>query len=125
MPGVEYLGPSDSMEKIYSQVDCVVLPSYREGMPRSILEAGAMGLPVIATDVPGCRNIVTDGFNGLLCEARSCGSLADAMGRIMGINRPKRNAMGQNGRARVEEYFDEQLVVDAALHSLELAITSR
>ena len=71
----------------------VVLPSYREGMPRSILEAGAMGLPVVASDVPGCRNIVTDGFNGLLCQPHSSVSLADAMRRIIEMSEPEREAL--------------------------------
>lgn len=125
MSGVEYLGPSDAMETIYAQVDCLVLPSYREGMPRSILEAGAMGLPVVATDVPGCRNIVTDGVNGLLCEARSRESLAAAMRRIMQMNESEREAMGQNGRARVEADFSENLVIDAAVSAVESATARR
>lgn len=118
-PGVEYMGASDSMETIYAQVDCVVLPSYREGMPRSILEADAMGLPVVASDVPGCRNIVTDGFNGLLCQPHSSVSLADAMRRIIEMSEPEREAMGRNGRARVEAGYGEALVVDAALQAIE------
>ena len=58
------------MEQVLAQVDCVVLPSYREGLPRSLLEAGAMGLPVVATAVPGCRHVVQHGVNGLLCQVR-------------------------------------------------------
>ncbi|MEE4661651.1 MAG: glycosyltransferase family 4 protein, partial [Halieaceae bacterium] len=65
LPGVRWLGPSDRMERLYAQVDCVVLPSYREGIPRSVLEAGAMGLPCVVTDVPGCRSVITHGENGL------------------------------------------------------------
>jgi glycosyltransferase involved in cell wall biosynthesis len=122
IPGVKYLGSSESMEEIYSQVDCVVLPSYREGMPRSLLEAGAMGLPVIATDVPGCRNIVTRDFNGLLCEVRSSQSLADAMRIMMEMNDSKIRTLGNNGRARVEAKFDEQLVVDVAAQAIESLI---
>jgi len=118
-PGVRWLGPSDSIEDIYRQVDCVVLPSYREGMPRSLLEAGAMGLPVVAADVPGCRNIVTDGVSGLLCEARDAASLAEAMERVLVMAPDERARMGEAGRKRVEEEFDEQLVVKAALDVLE------
>ena len=118
IPGVEYLGASDSMEKIYANVDCVVLPSYREGMPRSLLEAGAMGLPVIATDAPGCRSIVTKGLNGLLCEVRSSDSLTSAMLQMLEMDETERKAMGQNGRARVEADYHEQLVVDAAFEAI-------
>ena len=125
LPFVHYLGPSDAMETIYAQVDCVVLPSYREGMPKGILEAGAMGLSVIVTDVPGCRNVVTDGFNGLLCKPRSSASLAEAMRRMLEMDSRERTSMGQNGRARVEADFDERLVVDAAVQAVESAIASR
>jgi glycosyltransferase involved in cell wall biosynthesis len=92
-----------------------VLPSYREGMPRSLLEAAAVGLPAVATDVPGCRHIVTDGVNGLLCEARSADALHAALQRLLSMDDAQRAALGAAGRARVEAEFDEQRVVDAAL----------
>lgn len=121
MPGVEWLGPSDAMEHVYGAVDCVVLPSYREGMPRSLLEAGAMGLPVVATDVPGCRHVVQDGVNGLLCEARSSASLRRAMEQVMSMPREARLEMGRKGRAIVAENYDEGLVVEAAVRAVEAA----
>jgi glycosyltransferase involved in cell wall biosynthesis len=74
-----------------------------------------MGLPVIATDVPGCRNIVTDGVNGLLCEARSVPSLMTAIESLLAMPPEERARLGAAGRARVEAEFDEQRVVDAAL----------
>lgn len=77
--GIEWLGSSDTIEEILAQADCVVLPSYREGLPRSLLEACAMALPVIATDVPGCRSVVTHYENGILCQAKDPVSLYDAM----------------------------------------------
>lgn len=120
-PGVEWLGPSDSMEQVYAAVDCVVLPSYREGMPRSLLEAGAMGLPVVATDVPGCRAVVEDGFNGLLCEVKSSSSLRLAMQRMLAMDKGDRARMGANGRALIAEKFDENLVVEATLRAVEAA----
>ncbi|MCB1688453.1 MAG: glycosyltransferase family 4 protein, partial [Halioglobus sp.] len=124
-PGIEWLGPSDAMESLYAQVDCVVLPSYREGMPRSLLEAGAMGLPVLATDVPGCRNIVEDGYNGLLCEARSSESLKQAMQKMAAMTDAERVAMGENGRALVAGKFGEELVVEATLRAVESALASQ
>ncbi|MBV2216983.1 MAG: glycosyltransferase family 4 protein [Diaphorobacter sp.] len=114
-PGVCWLGPSDDMPGVYAQADAVVLPSYREGMPRSLLEAGAMGLPVVATDVPGCRNIVTDGVNGWLCEARSVTSLRAAIEKLLAMPHAARVRMGMAGRTRVEAEFDERQVVEAAL----------
>jgi glycosyltransferase involved in cell wall biosynthesis len=124
-PGIEWLGPNDSMEKIYAAVDCVVLPSYREGMPRSLLEAGAMGLPVIATDVPGCRNIVRDGFNGLLCEAKNIESLRKTMQKMLMIAPAERTTMGENGRSLVSQKYDEKLVVDAAIRAVESAMMGK
>ncbi len=124
-PWVEWLGPSDAMEQAYAEADCVVLPSYREGMPRSLLEAGAMGLPVIAADVPGCRQIVSDGFNGMLCEPRSADSLAQAMARMLATSDGERRALGENGRERVAAAYDERLVVDATLAVIDAAVEQR
>ncbi|HHE31067.1 MAG TPA: glycosyltransferase [Chlorobaculum parvum] len=117
--GCALLGPSDRIEEVYSQADCVVLPSYREGMPRSLLEAGAMGLPVVATNVPGCRNIVADGHNGLLCEAKSAESLRNALEAMLALSPEERSRMGAAGRRQVEQAYDEQLVVKAALDVLD------
>lgn len=120
-PGIDWLGPSDSMEKIYGAVDCVVLPSYREGLPRSLLEAGAMGLPVVATNVPGCRNIVEDGFNGLLCEAKNSESLRQAMQKMLEMTTAERADMGENGRTLISQKFSEHLVVEAAMRAVASA----
>ena len=114
-PGVHWLGPSDDMPSVYAQADAVVLPSYREGMPRSLLEAAAMALPAVATNVPGCRHIVRNGENGLLCQARSADSLHAALEHLLAMTDDDRAAMGAAGRARVEAEFDELLVVKAAL----------
>lgn len=114
-PGVRWLGPSDDMPQVYAHADAVVLPSYREGMPRSLLEAAAMALPVVATDVPGCRHIVRHGESGLLCEARSADALFDALEHLLALTDVERAALGDAGRARVEAEFDEQLVVKAAM----------
>ncbi len=70
---IEYLGPQDDVRPFIAAADCVVLPSYREGTPRTLLEAAAMAKPLIATNVPGCREVVEDGVNGLLCEAADAG----------------------------------------------------
>lgn len=114
-PGVRWLGSSDDMPRVYAQADAVVLPSYREGMPRSLLEAAAMGLPAVATDVPGCRHIVTHGVNGLLCQARSADSLQGAIEQLLDMTDAQRQALGAAGRTRVAAEFNEQLVVKAAL----------
>ncbi|MFK8049240.1 MAG: glycosyltransferase family 4 protein [Halioglobus sp.] len=124
IPGIEWLGPTDSIEEIFAEVDCVVLPSYREGMPRSLLEAGAMGLPVIATDVPGCRNIVSDGYNGFLCEAKNIESLANAMLKMLNTSTEEIKRMGENGREVVVREFSEDLVVDSTVRAIAKAVDS-
>ena len=68
---VEYLGSSPDVRPFIAGADCLVLPSYREGLPRSLLEGAAMGRPLIATDAPGCRNLVEPGVTGFLCDVRS------------------------------------------------------
>lgn len=107
---VEYLGSSADVRPHIAAADCVVLPSYREGMPRVLLEAAAMGRPLIGTDVPGCRQIVDDGATGFLCVARSAVSLAEAMSKIGALSPGERAEMGLRARAVVETRFSEKLV---------------
>ena len=95
---IDYLGESDDVRPFIAAADCIVLPSYREGMPRVLLEGAAMGKPLVATDVPGCRQAVDDGVNGYLCEVRSASSLADAMLKVARAEPAQRRAMGQAGR---------------------------
>jgi glycosyltransferase involved in cell wall biosynthesis len=116
---VTYLGETDDVRPFLAKADCVVLPSYREGMPRTLLEAAAMARPLIATDVPGCRDIVTNEVNGLLCEARSPQSLARAMEAMLRLDNDERTAMGREARRTVERGFDQALVVKAYLDALE------
>jgi glycosyltransferase involved in cell wall biosynthesis len=118
---VEYLGASDDVRPFIAAADCVVLPSYREGLPRSLLEAAAVGRPLIATDVPGCRHIVADGENGLLCAVRDAPSLADAMRRVIEAGEAGRRRWGDAARARVERDFDERLAVRLYLDALDAA----
>lgn len=108
---IEYLGHSDDTVPIYAESDCVVLPSYREGMPKTLLEAASMGLPAIATDVPGCRQAVVDGETGFLCKVRDPTALANAMRRMLLLTPEQRDAMGKKARQRVVLEFDEKIVV--------------
>ena len=117
---IRYLGPTEDVRPAIAESDCVVLPSYREGVPRSLLEASAMGRPLIATDVPGCRDVVDDGINGFLCEARSAPALADAIRRMMALAPAERQAMGVRGRTKVENEFGVERVVAAYRRELGL-----
>ena len=108
---IDYRGPVADIRVELADADCAVLPSfYREGVPRILLEASAMAVPVIAADSVGCREAVVDGETGLLCEPRDPGSLATAMARIADMSSEGRRAMGAAGRARVELEFSETLV---------------
>lgn len=115
---VDYLGPSDDIRPLMAAADCVVLPSYREGTSRVLLEAAALARPIVTTDVPGCREVVDDGVNGFLCEARDADSLASAMRRFAGLSADARAAMGAAGRRKVERDFDEAIVIRAYLDRL-------
>jgi glycosyltransferase involved in cell wall biosynthesis len=115
---VEHLGTADDVRPSIAEASAVVLPSYREGLPRSLLEAAAMARPLIASDVPGCRDVVDDGINGFLCAVRDVGSLTAAMRRLAQLPRRQQLAMGEAGRRKVQERFSEALVVNAYLDVL-------
>jgi glycosyltransferase involved in cell wall biosynthesis len=119
---VRFLGKTDDVRTYLAQSDCVVLPSYREGVPRSLLEAAAMARPLIATDVVGCREAVDDGSNGFLCRAKDGADLAEKMLRMLALSPEQREAMGLAGRKKMETQFDEQIVIQRYLSALN-AIT--
>lgn len=108
---VEYLGVADDVQPYLAAADCVVLPSYREGVPRSLLEAAAMGRPIVTTNAVGCRDAVSDGVNGLLCRVADAGDLAEKMAQMIALSPEDRAAMGQRGREKVEREFDERVVI--------------
>lgn len=110
---VDYLGSTTDVRPWIAQADCVVLPSYREGTPRTLLEAAAMGRPLIATDVPGCREVVVNEINGLLCEARSAESLTAAMTRLLASDAATWASMANAGRELMVSRFDERWVLQA------------
>lgn len=107
---IEYLGMVDNVADHISASSCVVLPSYREGMPRAVLEASSMGIPVITTDTVGCRDSVDDLATGFLCKVKDVRDLADKMEKF--IEYPDKVQMGINGRAKMEREFDQQIVID-------------
>ena len=111
--GVEYLGSSPDVRTQIAAAHCVVLPSYREGAPRTLIEAAAMARPTIATDVPGCRSVVDHGRTGLLCAARDSASLAEACMRFLTMTPGQREEMGRAGRAKMVREFDEAIVIKA------------
>ena len=113
---VRYLGALDDVREEIEVADCIVLPSYyREGIPRALLEASAMGRPIITTNAVGCREVVDDGVNGLLCRSQDAHDLAKKMERMLALSPEERSEMGRRGREKIEREFDERLVIDRYL----------
>ena len=107
---LHWLGHVDDMPALFASVDVVVLPSYREGLPKGLIEAGACALPLVTTDVPGCREVVTDGVDGLLVPVRDAGALATAIARLH--DDPALAArLGAAARQRALDEFDERIVI--------------
>jgi glycosyltransferase involved in cell wall biosynthesis len=122
---VIYLGVSDDVRVEIAAADCIVLPSYREGTPRTLLEAAAMGRPIITTDAVGCREVVADGCNGFLCKVRDPADLASKMDQMLALSREQRSEMGAHGRAKMEAEFDEKIVVQKYLAAIEAVLIQR
>jgi glycosyltransferase involved in cell wall biosynthesis len=122
---IEYLGTSDDVPSHIRQANSVVLPSYREGTPKTLLEAAAMGKPLVTTDVPGCRETVVDGQNGYLCEVRSADDLAAKLLQVLRLPDAELRRMGQASRQLAEQKFDERLVLQKYLRTVEEAAPRR
>jgi glycosyltransferase involved in cell wall biosynthesis len=96
----------------------VVLPSYREGIPRSLLEAMSMEKPIITTDSIGCRDVVEDGKNGFLVPVKNPEALADAMIKMIEMTKEEREEMGKYGRNKVLREFDEKIIIRVYLEEI-------
>jgi glycosyltransferase involved in cell wall biosynthesis len=119
---VEYLGTTDDVRPFIHAADCIVLPSYREGTPRTLLEAASSAKPIIATDVPGCHQVVEHGVNGYLCRLKDSTDLANKMETMGQLNDEALIQFGVNGREKMETGYDEQLVINkyvTAIQSLQ------
>lgn len=116
---IEYLGITDDVRHYIGKADCVVLPSYREGTPRTLLEAASSSKPIIATDVPGCNDVVIHNYNGLLCKLRDAGDLADKMTEMTRLPDEKLIEFGVNGRTKMEAEYNESLVINKYLAALK------
>ncbi len=111
---LEYLGAVDDVRPYLTEATCVVLPSvYREGVPRTLLEAAASARPVITTDSVGCRDAVDDGVSGFLCRPRDAVDLARQMLRLLATPPALQREMGRAGRRKMEREFDETRVIEA------------
>jgi len=115
---IEYLGTTKDVRHFIELADCVVLPSYREGTPRTLLEAASSSKPIVATNVPGCNQVVEDKFNGLLCNMKDSADLAAKMRSMAAYDDETLKNMGINGRRKMETEYDESIVIDKYLHTL-------
>jgi glycosyltransferase involved in cell wall biosynthesis len=116
--GIVFAGSRDDMERLYQAFDLFVLPSYREGFPRSAMEAAACAVPVIATDIRGCREVVADGESGFLVPVRDPVGLAAAIAKLA-VDPDLRRRMGTAGRQKAEREFDDRSVVAKTIDAYE------
>ena len=116
---IKYLGTTDDVRMEISKADCIVLPSYREGTSRVLLESASMEKPIIATDVPGCNNIVKDGWNGFLCKVKDAKDLADKMEKMVNLTKEERIKMGKRGREKIIKEFDEKIVIEKYIEVID------
>lgn len=116
---IEYLGTTEDVREYINAADCIVLPSYREGTPRTLLEAASSAKPIVTTDVPGCNNVVEHGFNGYLCRMKDVKDLAQKMMMIMSQEEKVLETFGNNGRQKMEKEFSETLVIDSYIHTVK------
>jgi glycosyltransferase involved in cell wall biosynthesis len=116
---IEWHGFQEDVRPFYCMADCVVLPSYREGISRVLLEAMAMEKPIITTDAPGCRNVCVDGVNGFLVKPRDVGSLYLAMKKIVELEDKKLREFGKIGRMLAEEKYSVEKIVGEYINLIE------
>lgn len=110
---IKYLGKVHKIKKLLENNDVVILPSYREGLSKSLIEASSMRMPLIATNVPGCNDIVKDGYNGFLVKPYSSKSLFVAVKKMINMTEYERLKMGENSRKRVLAYYSNKHVIDS------------
>lgn len=122
---VRFYGFQENPKPYYAQTDCVVLPSYHEGMSNVLLEAAASGRAIITTDIPGCREAVDNGKSGMLCKVKSTDSLYKAMKRFTELSREKRELLGKAGREKMEKEFDKKKVVEETVKVITKAMTKQ
>lgn len=116
---VEYLGTLEDVRPVINESDCVVLPSYREGLPRTLLEAASYEKPIVTTNTPGCRHVVQNHVNGYLCEVRDAHDLAEKMYQMYNKSYEERVSMGKAGRGLIKEKYDENIVINKYMRSIE------
>lgn len=121
---IEATGQVNDMASVYQGCHVVVLPSYREGLPKVLIEAGSSGRASITTDVPGCREIVKDGVNGLIVPSKNAAALADAIQKLM-RDRSLRHALGRRAHQIVVDEYDVRHIVQQTLRLYDQVVSER
>lgn len=116
---VKYLGISSDVREQIKKADCIVNPSYHEGMSNVLLEGAAMGKPLLASNIPGCKEIIDYGKNGFLFESQSASALKEAIIKFIKLSEKEREEMGSNSRKKVEKEFERQIVVDTYIKEIK------
>lgn len=119
LPNVNYHGYVDNVNGLLPTMDCVVLPSYHEGMANALLEAAASGLPLIATSIPGCQEIIDNGKNGYLCEVASEKSLINAISKFLELSNEEVEEMGKYSRLKIENEYNRNDIVKEYLNKID------
>ena len=109
---LEYLGHRKDVENVINASDCVVLPSYREGISKVLMEAASMEKPIIATNVTGCKEIIEDKKNGYLVNVKDSIDLSEKIERFINLSNEERDEMGKNGRKKILNEFDEKIIIE-------------
>lgn len=120
---INYLGSTNNIISYIANSSCIVLPSYREGLSRVLLEAASMSRPIVATNITGCKEIVDDGISGYLCEVKNAQSLADKMQIIISLSEEQLNIMGSKGREKVTREFDQKIINNEYLKILNVYLS--
>ena len=115
---VNYLPFTEDMHEVIHQADCIVLPSYREGTPKTLLEAAACGKPLLATNVPGCKEVVEDTINGYLCKVRDAEDLMHKMVKMFSLDQEDLRKMGEESRKIALNKFDEKIVIEKYMKAI-------
>lgn len=117
---INYYKFSDDIRSKLKKADCIILPSYREGMSRVLLEAASMEIPIITTRVAGCKEIVKHGYNGFLCKSKSANDLTKSIAKFIKLTKKAKINMGRNSRILIKKNFDQKSILKKYLKLLDV-----
>lgn len=122
---IRYHGEIEDVASLIQKMDVVVSPSYHEGMSNTLLEAAAIGRPIIASDIAGCREVVNEGVSGLIVPVKEIDPLIEAVETLLVLERKELERMGYLGRKHIETRFDRTIVVDTYLETIQQTIQTK